>query len=140
MIEFHFESILELDTTKYSDWLSRIISSENKFVGPITFIFCDDDYLWDINMKYLQHDTYTDIITFDYCEGNSISGDVFISLDRVKDNAHDFDVEFHLELRRVMAHGILHLAGYKDKSEKDALLMRKKENEKIGMFHVEHSK
>ncbi|MBC6997578.1 rRNA maturation RNase YbeY [Cytophaga sp. FL35] len=140
MIEFHFESILELDTTKYSDWVSRIISSENKVVGPITFIFCDDDYLWDINMKYLQHDTYTDIITFDYCEGNSISGDVFISLDRVEDNAHDFDVEFHMELKRVMAHGVLHLLGYKDKSEKDALLMRQKENEKIGMFHVEHSK
>ncbi|MFC4095789.1 rRNA maturation RNase YbeY [Euzebyella saccharophila] len=140
MIEFHFESIFELDTTKYSDWVSRIISSETKVVGPVTFIFCNDDYLWDINMKYLNHDTLTDIITFDYCEGNSISGDIFISIERVKENAHDFEVEFYSELKRVMAHGVLHLSGYKDKSDKDALVMRQKENEKIGMFHVEHSK
>ena len=92
----------------------------------------------DINQKYLSHDTFTDIITFDYCEGNTISGDVFISVERVRDNAVEFQVTFDQELNRVMAHGVLHLLGFKDKSTEDAVLMRIKENEKMEMFHVEH--
>ncbi|AYN66066.1 rRNA maturation RNase YbeY [Euzebyella marina] len=138
MIEFHFEIDFELDESKYSDWLTRICQSEKSTVGDLNYIFCTDEYLLDINQKYLSHDTFTDIITFDYCEGDSVSGDVFISVDRVKDNAVDFKVSFDQELNRVMAHGVLHLLGFKDKSAEDAVLMRRKENEKMEMFHVEH--
>ena len=90
-----------------------------------------------MNVDYLNHDTLTDIITFDYCEGSIVSGDVFVSVDRVKENAIDFNVSFADELLRVMAHGTLHLCGYKDKSEEDFVLMRSKEDEKIKLFHVE---
>jgi len=127
-----------LDESKYSDWLTRICKSEKSIVGDLNYIFCTDEYLLDINQKYLSHDTFTDIITFDYCEGNTISGDVFISVDRLKDNAVGFQVPFDQELNRVMAHGVLHLLGFKDKSTEDAVLMRIKENEKMEMFHVEH--
>lgn len=138
IIEFHQESdfILE-DQNKYSDWISRVISSENAKSGPISYIFCDDNFLLNINQKYLKHDTLTDIITFDYSEDGSVSGDIFISVERVEDNAKDFEVELDVELKRVMAHGVLHLLGYKDKSEEEKALMRSKEDEKIIMFHVE---
>lgn len=111
--------------------------SEGKVVGDISYVFCSDEYLLDLNQKYLSHDTYTDIITFDYCQGNTVSGDIFISIDRVEDNSKTFQVPFHEEVLRVCAHGVLHLAGYKDKTEGDARLMRQKEEEKIRMFHVE---
>jgi rRNA maturation RNase YbeY len=111
--------------------------SEGFMCGDINYIFCNDDYLHEINVKYLNHDTLTDIISFDYTEGRIISGDIFLSVERVKDNALDFDVSFNLELLRVMVHGVLHYCGYEDKSEEDEKLMRVKENEKIRMFHVE---
>ena len=102
------------------------------------FIFCDDEYLLKINQDYLHHDTFTDIITFPYEDFNGIAGDVFISVERVKENAAEFEVDFDLELKRVMAHGVLHLLGFGDKSEEEASLMRLKEDEKIKLFHVEH--
>lgn len=138
MINFHFETDFELeDTAKYSDWASRIIMDHKRKHGQLDYIFCDDDYLLNINQQYLDHDTYTDIITFDYTEEGVISGDIFISIDRLKENASKFKVDFNEELLRVMSHGILHLMGYKDKSEEDSVVMRKKENECINMFHVE---
>ncbi len=138
MIDFHFETDFELeDTSKYSDWVTRIITTHKRKHSQIDYIFCDDEYLLDINQKYLDHDTYTDIITFDYTEDKVIGGDIFISVDRLKENASKFKVAFKDELLRVMSHGVLHLLGYKDKSEDDSDVMRKKENECINMFHVE---
>lgn len=138
MISFNYETAFEIENEDvYSKWISSIILSEDKKEGDINFIFCDDDYLIDINQKYLDHDTLTDIISFDYSIGNELHGDIFISVERVKDNALDFDVPFESELRRVMSHGVLHYCGYKDKSEEDETLMRNKEEEKMQMFHVE---
>jgi len=137
MISFNYETDFELsDETAISDWLSQVILSESKKEGDINYIFCDDEYLHKINMQYLNHDTLTDIISFDDCIGNLLNGDIFISVERVADNANDFEVSFDEELKRVLAHGILHFAGYKDKSEEDELKMRQKEEEKIAMFHV----
>ncbi|MEQ5791051.1 rRNA maturation RNase YbeY [Muricauda sp. NFXS6] len=138
MIAFHFKSELVIQKkTDYADWINRVVNSEGFSVGQIDYIFCTDDYLLKLNKDYLNHDTFTDIITFDYTEGKIISGDIFISTDRVQDNAKKFDVEFSNELKRVMSHGILHLAGFGDKSKEEKDIMRLKEDEKIKMFHVE---
>ena len=138
MIYFNYETDFELDNeTSYEKWISTIIQSEEKEEGEINYIFCDDDYLLKINVDYLDHDTLTDIISFDYCEGNFLQGDIFISIERVRENAAEFNTIFEEELKRVMAHGILHYCGYKDKSEEESLSMRQKEEEKIKMFHVE---
>ncbi|MBP4139497.1 rRNA maturation RNase YbeY [Flavobacterium geliluteum] len=137
MINFNYETEFTLDNEQaFSDWLSVVIVSENKIEGEINYIFCDDDYLHKINMEYLNHDTLTDIISFDYTVGNELNGDIFVSIERVEDNAKDFNVSFAEELKRVLAHGILHYCGYKDKTDADAKLMRSKEDEKIEMFHV----
>ena len=138
MIDFNYETefILE-DEEAIANWISNVITSENKKEGEIAYVFCDDDYLHQINVEHLGHDTLTDIISFDYTEGNEISGDIFVSVERVKDNAVDFNVPFDEELRRVLVHGVLHYCGYKDKSEAEKLLMRSKEDEKLAMFHVE---
>tara|TARA_Y100000588_G_C13395137_1_gene560789 strand:+ start:35 stop:454 length:420 start_codon:yes stop_codon:yes gene_type:complete len=138
MIEFHFKSELVIQNkSDYVDWINRVIVSEGFSAGQIDYIFCSDDYLLELNKEYLNHDTFTDIITFDYRDGNTISGDIFISTDRVEDNAKKYDVAFSNELKRVMSHGVLHLAGYGDKSNKEKRIMREKEEEKIKMFHVE---
>ncbi len=138
MISFNFIEVKEdFDVSKFTKWLQRVSESEDKRIGNITYIFCSDAYLLGINQQYLNHDTYTDIITFDNSIGNSISADIFISVDRVVANAIDFEVSFEEELKRVVVHGILHLCGYKDKTKEDATLMRIKEDEKIRMFHVE---
>lgn len=138
MISFNYETDFEIDNeAAYEKWVSAIIISEDKNEGDINYIFCDDEYLLDINQKYLDHDTLTDIISFDYTVGNELNGDIFISIERVRENATDFKVEFESELRRVMAHGVLHYCGYKDKSEADEEIMRNKEEEKMRMFHVE---
>jgi len=138
MISFNYESDFSLEHEEvYASWIETIIESENKILGEISYIFCDDDFLHNINMQYLNHDTLTDIISFDYTEGDVISGDIFISVERVEDNAIDFNVSFDEELKRVLAHGILHYCGYKDKSDSEALIMRAKEEEKIKLFHVE---
>ena len=139
MISFNYETDFELDNVEqYEDWISRIIESEGFDVGEINYIFCDDEYLHKINVEYLDHDTLTDIISFDYTVGNLIQGDIFVSIERVKDNANDFNVSFDEELKRVLSHGVLHYCGYKDKSPEDEALMRSKEEEKMQMFHVEH--
>lgn len=138
MISFNYESDFSLEHEEvYASWIETIVESENKILGEISYIFCDDEYLHTINMQYLNHDTLTDIISFDYTEGDIISGDIFVSIERVEDNAKDFNVSFDEELKRVLAHGVLHYCGYKDKSDEDALLMRTKEEEKIKLFHVE---
>ena len=109
MISFNYELDFALENEQaYEDWLSEVITSENKTEGEINYIFCDDDYLLEINKQYLDHDTLTDIISFDYSIGNDLHGDIFISIERVRDNALDFSVPFEEELRRVMVHGVLH--------------------------------
>ncbi|WP_291867332.1 rRNA maturation RNase YbeY [Maribacter sp.] len=138
MINFNYETNFdEIDSVVYNEWLIGVLESEGFRLGALEYIFCDDAYLLNINQDYLNHDTYTDIITFDYTEGKIVGGDIFISVERVKENAIEFNVNFKNELHRVMAHGLLHLLGYKDKSEEEAALMRSKEEEKIKMFHVE---
>jgi rRNA maturation RNase YbeY len=140
MISFNYEIDFNLENEiEYSSWISEVIISERKNEGDINFIFCDDDYLFELNQEYLRHDTLTDIISFDYSIGNELHGDVFISVERVRENADEFNVSFLEELKRVMAHGILHYCGYKDKNEKDEFIMRQKEDEKIAMFHVKHN-
>ena len=129
MIAFEYlktEDIAEINQNK--KWLNQVISNEAKEEGDITYIFCDDDYLLEKNIRFLNHNTLTDVITFDYCEGNYVNGDIFISIERVKENSEVFKVDFLTELNRVMVHGLLHLLGYKDKSESDTALMREKEN------------
>ena len=138
MITFNYESEFNLENESvYSNWIARIIESEEYLIGEINYIFCDDEYLHTINVQYLNHDTLTDIISFDYTEGKVISGDIFISTERVHDNAIDFNVSFNEELKRVMVHGVLHYCGYKDKSDSDVQILRQKEEEKINLFHVE---
>ena len=140
MISFNYEIDFVLsDEDSFSAWISAVILSENKTEGDINYIFCDDEYILNINKQYLDHDYYTDIISFDYSLGNELNGDIFISIDRVKENAFDYKVSFEEELLRVIIHGILHYCGYTDKSESDELLMRTKEDEKIKMFHVKQS-
>ena len=138
MISFNYVTDFELPNEEvFENWIIDIVDSEASAVGEINYVFCDDDYLHKINVEYLNHDTLTDIISFDYTVGNLIQGDIFISIERVKDNANDFNVSFEEELKRVMAHGVLHYCGYKDKTDADAELMRQKEEEKINLFHVE---
>lgn len=111
-----------------NNWLRLVIESEIRRAGNISIIFCSDNYILDVNLKYLQHDYFTDIITFDYCEGDKISGDLFISVDSVRENSAFYGTDFNDELNRVMVHGILHLIGYDDHTKKDQKLMRAKED------------
>lgn len=111
-----------------SKWLKSAIALENKKLGDISIIYCSDDYLLEINKQYLSHDYYTDVITFNYCEGDLISGDIFISVDTIKANAEEYGASFDNELCRVMVHGILHLIGYDDDCESNQLIMRQKED------------
>ncbi len=120
--------------TLLKKWISEIIKKEKKNLGTISYQFCSDEHIFEVNVSYLNHDTYTDIITFDYVEGNLISGDILISIDRVGENAKIFEVPFEQELYRVIIHGVLHLLGYKDKTKTDAALMRKKENEALSLL------
>lgn len=129
MIEFNSIHEFELpNEVQVKAWLSSVVEAENKIVGEINYIFCDDAYLHKLNVEYLNHDTLTDVISFDYTSGDVISGDVYISVERVEDNAADFKTSFKDELSRVMVHGVLHYCGYKDKTEDEAKQMRAKEN------------
>lgn len=140
MIYFNYENDFVLENEEVvSSWLEAVIASEDKKLGEINYIFCDDEYLHKINLEYLSHDTLTDIISFDYSLGNELHGDIFVSIERVIENAADFKTEFSEELKRVLVHGVLHYCGYKDKSEDEEKLMRSKEDEKLKMFHVKHS-
>lgn len=119
---------------KHKIWLQQVIRKEGKVTGDISYIFCDDTFMIEQNNAFLKHDTYTDIITFDECVGNVISGSILISSDRVAENASKFGKTFENELLRVVVHGTLHLCGYKDKSENEAKLMRQKEDESLAML------
>lgn len=121
--DFQFKS-----KVKHRKWLSLVAESEIRRIGDINIIFCSDNYLLDINQRFLQHDYFTDIITFDYCEGEYLSGDLFISIDSVRENSIEFKTDFTEELSRVIVHGVLHLIGYDDHTKKDQKLMREKEN------------
>lgn len=134
MIQFFYENLPKSVNTDYTAWLEDIILSEGKKLGEINYIFCDDEYLLKVNQDYLQHDYYTDIITFDYVKGKTISGEIFVSLQRILDNASTLSKEYEEELRRVLAHGILHLSGYKDKAEEEEQLMRSKEDFYLNKF------
>lgn len=130
MVNLFFEDveILGLDPEFFISWLSDCCDSEGKSLEEVNLIFCSDEYLLQKNIEFLQHDYYTDIITFDYCQGELIMGDLFISKDRVIDNAQTNGVSFEIELNRVIVHGVLHLCGYKDKSIDEEKLMRSKED------------
>ncbi len=130
MIRYFCEDIRFTYKNKLANnrWLKMVAGSEIRKIGDINVIFCSDNYILDVNMKYLQHDYFTDIITFDYCEGKVLSGDLFISVDSVRENSIEFGTDFEEELHRVIVHGVLHLIGYDDHTEEDKKLMRQKEN------------
>ena len=130
MISYHNEDCVFLFKNKAlnNKWLKLVAESEIRKIGDIAIIFCSDNYILDVNVKYLQHDYFTDIITFDYCEGKTLSGDLFISIDSVRENAVLYGSEFPEELNRVIVHGVLHLIGYDDHTEEEQKKMREKEN------------
>ena len=136
-ISFHYETDFLLENTEsFIRWIKNVILEENKEMGQITYIFCDDKYLLGKNIKYLDHDTLTDIITFNYCEGDMISSDIIISVERVMENSSIFENSFSEELNRVMIHGILHLIGYNDKTDGEKEIIRKKENYYVNKFVI----
>ena len=130
MIRYFCEDIRFTYKNKLANnrWLKMVAGSEIRKIGDINVIFCSDNYILDVNMKDLQHDYFTDIITFDYCEGKVLSGDLFISVDSVRENSIEFGTDFEEELHRVIVHGVLHLIGYDDHTEEDKKVMRQKEN------------
>jgi len=135
MISFHSEVPFEISNAdSTASWLSAIISQEDYNEGEVSIVFCDDAFLHKLNVEFLDHDTLTDVISFDYSIGKEIHGEIFISIERVKENAKDFDQSFETELARVMAHGILHYCGYKDKSTSEAATMRSKEEFYLQQF------
>lgn len=136
MINVFFEEteILDVSPEFFVSWLGELCKIEGKELGELSIIFCSDEYLLQMNIEHLQHDYYTDIITFDYCEGDVVLGDLFISVDRVKENSEQLGEMFHVELNRVVAHGVLHLLGYGDKTDEEALLMREKELFALGLI------
>lgn len=138
MISYYFEDIdFKLkDKIRIRKWLRLVAESEIFVLGDISIIFCSDNYILDINQKYLQHDYFTDIITFDYTEGNRISGDLFISIESVRENSMEYGTEFMDELHRVIVHGVLHLIGYDDHTEEEIEMMRKKENYYLSLFEL----
>lgn len=138
MIDFTYSTDWRIsDEKEYIDWISRLVNSEDYILGELTYQFCSDEELLEININHLNHNYYTDIITFDYVQGKVIFGNIFISVDRVRDNANEYGVEPNEEMKRVMAHGVLHLLGYKDGNDEESRIMRGKEDNAIKMFHVE---
>ncbi|MGX9986622.1 rRNA maturation RNase YbeY [Soonwooa purpurea] len=138
MIQFFFEEVENTIDTSYSAWLEELVLKENKKLGDINYILCDDDYLLKINQDFLQHDYYTDIITFDKVRGKTINADIFVSLQRVTDNAELMKKSKDEELRRVLAHGLLHLVGFKDKSEDEQKTMRSKEDFYLALYNEKY--
>ncbi len=130
MVRYYCEDVKFLFKNKIANnrWLKMVAGSEIKTLGDISIIFCSDNYILDVNIRYLHHDYFTDVITFDYCEGNKLSGDLFISIDSVRENSIEFGTEFDEELHRVIVHGILHLIGYDDHTPEDQKIMRAKED------------
>lgn len=137
MIEYHYETDFKLKNKKnHTLWISRVAENYGKSINHINYVFCDDSYLLDINRQYLNHDYLTDIITFPYDMEQGLTADIFISIDRVKENAETYNSSFEEELRRVIIHGVLHLTGLKDSSESEKKIMRLKEDVALEMFHV----
>lgn len=140
MIEFYSKNNFSLDKEgKHQAWIKNVIESEAYQLQEITYIFCDDNDLLKINQEFLNHDTYTDIITFDNGFGKSVAAEIYISTERVEENAIKFKTEFNEELRRVMVHGVLHCMKINDHTDEEKRIMRQKENEKMQMFHVEQN-
>lgn len=135
MVRYYCEDIKFIFKNKLANnrWLKMVAGSEIKTLGDISIIFCSDNYILDVNLRYMHHDYFTDVITFDYCEGNRLSGDLFISVDSVRENAVEFGTEFDDELHRVIVHGLLHLIGYDDHTLEDQKLMREKEDYYLGL-------
>jgi len=136
MIDFNFEDVeFDLpDKNTLTDWIKLAVESEGKTLGDITYVFCSDEYLWNMNKQYLNHDYYTDIITFDYVKNGVISGDLFISYDRIKDNAEKFNVSHETELLRVMIHGVMHLVGYDDMTDEDETKIHEREDYYLNLW------
>ena len=136
MIEFIFEDISKfpINNQNISNWVEQVVSLNNKIAGEVCFILCSDEYLLKINQQYLEHNYYTDVITFDYSESNVISGDIFISIDRVKENSDNYQSTFNIEILRIIIHGVLHLLGYNDKTDSDKTLMTSKEDECLKLY------
>ena len=135
MITFQTENIEmpAIDQAKVRDWVRNVAASYQKKVGEIAYFFCDDEKILEVNRQYLQHDYYTDIITFDYCEGNKLSGDLFISLDTVRSNSELFGTDYNTELHRVIIHGVLHLCGINDKGPGEREIMEAAENKALAL-------
>ena len=132
MIDFNYETDFQLvNQTQLQIWISDVINSEGFELGELLYVFCDDEFLHKLNVEFLGHDTLTDILSFDYGMGKQVNGEIYISVERVADNAKDFTTLFDDELHRVMIHGILHLCGLKDKTEEESEFMRNKENEAL---------
>jgi len=135
MINFNYETQFKLtDETILSSWIEGVIVQEGFSLEEINYVFCNDEYLHKLNVEFLKHDTLTDVISFDYSLGKIIQGDIYISIDRVTENARVFNVTFYNELTRVMVHGVLHYCGYKDKTETESELMRQKENDYLELL------
>lgn len=129
MIDFNYLDKFQLpNEQEVRAWLEFVLDQEDRELGEVSYIFCDDEYLYDLNLKHLNHNTLTDIISFDYSLGKVVSGDIYISVERVDENARDLGIEFDDELHRIIVHGMLHYVGYKDKSESQRKDMRKKED------------
>lgn len=136
MISFNYECDFKVSNeSEISEWISSVIASEERKEGDINYIFSEDAYLHKLNVKFLNHDTLTDIISFDYTVGKKLQGDIFISVERVVENAKEYEVSLEKELKRVMVHGVLHLCGYNDKSESDKKMMRERENFYLNQFN-----
>lgn len=138
MIQIFCEDVTvgDLKEDLYTDWLASVCISEGKVLDEVNLIFCSDEYLLEKNKEFLDHDYFTDIITFDYCVDNQVFGDLFISSDRVQENSSEFGVSFLQELNRVVVHGVLHLCGYKDKTDSEAEVIRSKENFYLNSLNV----
>jgi len=135
MIDFYSETDFNLaDTEKIASWISNIVRNETHELGEVSYIFCDDAYLHKLNVQFLDHDTLTDVISFDNSLGTQVHGEIYISVERVRENAKEFSDSFEDELHRVIIHGLLHFCGYKDKTDEEAAMMRSKENEALALL------
>ncbi len=139
MIDFAYQTDFELhDRVQHIAWLNSIAEYHDVTIDSVGFVFCDDEFVLEMNQKHLDHDTYTDIITFDYGTHDLLEGEIYISIDRVRANASELGNPFEEELKRVMAHGVLHMIGFGDQNAEEKSMMRLMEDEAIALFHVKH--
>jgi probable rRNA maturation factor len=138
MIQFHYQTEFDIpEAKKYTEWIIRVAQAYNSVIDEISFIFVTDQALLELNKEYLSHNYYTDIITFPYQENDNLMADIFISVDRVRENADGLGKSFEEELKRVMIHGLLHMLGFGDKTLDEEIIMRQREDDALKMFHVE---